>query len=112
MAGKNTAVFGIYPTYADVEEGVEALKAAGFRNTDISVLFSENEEQRTLPMRRTPRHRRAPRPARARALWWVELWDGWSAWAPWLFQASDLSSQQVRSWPLSQARAWAEQSAA
>lgn len=42
MAGKNTAVFGIYPTYADVEEGVEALKAAGFRNTDISVLFSEN----------------------------------------------------------------------
>jgi hypothetical protein len=42
MAGKNTAVFGIYPTYADVEHGVEALKAAGFRNTDISVLFPEN----------------------------------------------------------------------
>lgn len=42
MAGKNTAVFGIYPTYADVEEGVEALKAAGFRNTDISVLMPEN----------------------------------------------------------------------
>jgi hypothetical protein len=42
MAGKNTAVFGIYPTYADVEEGVEALKAAGFRNTDISILMPEN----------------------------------------------------------------------
>ena len=42
MAGKNTAVFGIYPTYADVEDGVEALKAAGFRNTDISVLMPEN----------------------------------------------------------------------
>jgi hypothetical protein len=28
---ENTAVFGIYPTYADVEEGVEALKEAGFR---------------------------------------------------------------------------------
>src|SRR6516162_3006760 len=42
MAGKNTAVFGIYPTYADVEEGVEALKAAGFRNTDISILLPEN----------------------------------------------------------------------
>ena len=42
MAGKNTAVFGIYPTYASVETGVDALKQAGFRNTDISVLFPEN----------------------------------------------------------------------
>jgi len=42
MAGKNTAVFGIYPEYASVENGVDALKAAGFRNTDISVLFPEN----------------------------------------------------------------------
>jgi Protein of unknown function (DUF3341) len=42
MAGKNTAVFGIYPTYASVESGVDALKQAGFRNTDISVLFPEN----------------------------------------------------------------------
>jgi Protein of unknown function (DUF3341) len=42
MAGKNTAVFGIYPTYASVERGVDALKAAAFRNTDISVLFPEN----------------------------------------------------------------------
>ena len=42
MAGKNTAVFGIFPTYATVESGVDALKAAGFRNTDISVLFPEN----------------------------------------------------------------------
>jgi hypothetical protein len=42
MAGKNTAVFGIYSDYAGVENGVDALKAAGFRNTDISVLFPEN----------------------------------------------------------------------
>jgi hypothetical protein len=42
MAGKNTAIFGIYPAYTNVEAGVEALKAAGFRNTDISVLFPEN----------------------------------------------------------------------
>jgi hypothetical protein len=42
MAGKNTSVFGIYSTYSDVENGVDALKAAGFRNTDISVLFPEN----------------------------------------------------------------------
>ena len=42
MAGKNTAVFGIYPTYTSVEVAVDTLKAAGFRNTDISVLFPEN----------------------------------------------------------------------
>jgi hypothetical protein len=42
MAGKNTAVFGIYPSYSAVESGVDALKAAGFRNTDISVLMPEN----------------------------------------------------------------------
>lgn len=39
---KNTAVFGIYPTYASVEAGVETLKKDGFRNTDISVLFPDN----------------------------------------------------------------------
>jgi hypothetical protein len=42
MAGKNTAVFGIYPNYAGVETGVDSLREAGFRNTDISVLFPEN----------------------------------------------------------------------
>jgi hypothetical protein len=42
MAGTNTAVFGIYRNYAGVEQGVDALKVGGFRNTDISVLFPEN----------------------------------------------------------------------
>ena len=43
MAGKNTAVFGIYPNRTVVDSAVDSLKAAGFRNTDISVLFPENE---------------------------------------------------------------------
>ena len=38
----NTAVFGIYPDRLSTENGVAALKEAGFRNTDISVLFPEN----------------------------------------------------------------------
>jgi hypothetical protein len=42
MAGKNTAAFGIYTTQASVENAVDELKAAGYRNTDISVLFPEN----------------------------------------------------------------------
>jgi len=43
MAGKNTAVFGIYPTQVGVETAVDTLQAAGFRYTDVSVLFPENE---------------------------------------------------------------------
>ena len=42
MAGKKTAAFGIYTTRAAVENAVDALKAGGYRNTDISVLFPEN----------------------------------------------------------------------
>jgi hypothetical protein len=42
MSGKNTAVFGIYPSYANVESGVDGLRAAGFSNQDISVLFPES----------------------------------------------------------------------
>src|SRR3954454_22365469 len=43
MAGKNTAAFGIYATRLGVENAVDTLKAAGYRNTDISVLFPYNE---------------------------------------------------------------------
>jgi hypothetical protein len=42
MNGKNTAVFGIFSDRASVESAIDALKAAGYRNTDISVMFSEN----------------------------------------------------------------------
>ena len=42
MAGKNTAVFGIYATRAAVERAVDALKVDGFSHTDISVLFPES----------------------------------------------------------------------
>ena len=42
MAGKNTAVFGIYTNNAALEEGINSLRAANFRPEDISVLFPEN----------------------------------------------------------------------
>lgn len=41
MAGKNTAVFGIYPSYESVENAVDTLRSSGFRNEDISALFPE-----------------------------------------------------------------------
>jgi hypothetical protein len=42
MAGKNTAVFGIYSSRNQVENAVDQLKLEGYRNTDISVLFPDN----------------------------------------------------------------------
>jgi len=41
-AGKNTAVFAIFDSYAEVESAVDALRLANFRSTDISVLFPDN----------------------------------------------------------------------
>jgi hypothetical protein len=43
MPVKNIAVFGIYADQLTAEDAVETLKDAGFRNTDISVLFPENQ---------------------------------------------------------------------
>jgi len=43
MATKNIAVFGLYSNRLEVEEAVDKLRVAGFRNTDISVLLPENE---------------------------------------------------------------------
>jgi len=48
MAGKNTSVFGIYLTYEGAEDGVDALKEAGFRSTDISLLLPENVGNKDL----------------------------------------------------------------
>jgi len=42
MAGKNTAVFGIYRDRSHTEQAVDALRSAGFRNSDVSVLLPDN----------------------------------------------------------------------
>src|SRR5580692_5253101 len=43
MAGKKTAVFGIYQNAKQAERTVDDLLAAGFSNDDISVLLPDNE---------------------------------------------------------------------
>jgi hypothetical protein len=48
MAGKNTAVFGLYASRTSIEEAVDHLRAAGFRNTDVSVLVPENAGTKDL----------------------------------------------------------------
>ena len=42
MAGRNTAVFGIYPTAEQAERAVDTIIAAGFRTDDISALLPDN----------------------------------------------------------------------
>ena len=43
MAGKKTAVFGIYHTRNQAEQSVDRLLASGYTNDDISVLLPDNE---------------------------------------------------------------------
>jgi len=57
MAGKNTAAFGIFSDRTATENAVDALKTAGFRNTDISVLFPENVGNKDLAHEK---HTKAP----------------------------------------------------
>jgi Protein of unknown function (DUF3341) len=45
---KNIAVFGIYTSEAHAAEGVDQLRLAGFQNTEVSVLFSENAGNKDL----------------------------------------------------------------
>lgn len=42
MAGKNTAVYGIFRDRTHVEQGVDALLQAGYRSEDVSVLLPDN----------------------------------------------------------------------
>jgi hypothetical protein len=57
MAGKNTAVFGIYRDRISLEYAVDTLRSEGFRNTDISVLLPENLGNKDL---KTEKETKAP----------------------------------------------------
>lgn len=46
MAGKNTAVFGIFDTAAHAEKGVDRLIAAGFASGDVSVLLPDSNSSK------------------------------------------------------------------
>ncbi len=46
MAGKKTAVFGIYSSVAQAERAVDALVLERFSNSDVSVLLPDNQSTR------------------------------------------------------------------
>src|SRR5215472_10530244 len=78
MAGKNTAAFRIYRNRVSVESAVDALRVAGYRNTDISVLFPENRGTKDFAHEK---HTKAPEGATAGAGMGVVLGGalGWLA---------------------------------
>jgi hypothetical protein len=45
---KNIAVFGIYASELNAGEAVDHLRQAGFRNTDVSILYSDNVGNKDL----------------------------------------------------------------
>jgi hypothetical protein len=48
MAGKNTAVFGIFTSRTQAERAVDELIAAGFRSSDISILAPDQQATKEL----------------------------------------------------------------
>ena len=64
MAGKNTAVFGIFRDRLQVERAVEEFKRHGFRHNDISVLFPQSDSTKEFAHEK---HTKAPEGAAAGA---------------------------------------------
>jgi len=98
MAGKNTTVFGIYAFIVTVENGVDALQRAGFRNTDISVVLPENAGTKDFAHQKGTK---APEGATAGAGTGAVLGGAlgwWPALALSLSLASDPLSPPVQSW--------------
>jgi hypothetical protein len=52
MAGKNTAVFGIFRDQEGAELAVDSLLSAGFRNEDLSVLMQDNVGTKDFALRK------------------------------------------------------------
>ena len=46
MAGKNTAAFGIFPSYNAADAAVDRLHAAGFSRDDVSVLMADKQSSK------------------------------------------------------------------
>jgi hypothetical protein len=57
MAGKKTAVFGIYPTIGHAERAVDSLVGHGFSNSDVSVLLPDNQSSKEFAHEK---HTKAP----------------------------------------------------
>ena len=53
MSHKNKVVYGIFSSRADVENTVSILRQHHFRNTDVSILFSETSSSKDFGLEKT-----------------------------------------------------------
>ena len=51
--GKNTSVFGIFPSRSRLETSIDALRNSGFRALDISVLLPENSGNKDIAVEKS-----------------------------------------------------------
>ena len=98
----NIAVFGVYRDSVGLSGGLEAFRAAGFRNTDISVLLPENAGTKDFVHQKDTK---APEGATAGVTTGAVLAAssvGWRASEHWRSQESGRSSPRAPSlhcWP-------------
>jgi hypothetical protein len=70
MSKKNMAVFGLFSDRESVEDAMRTLCSAGFRDTDISVLFQANQGTKDLGIEK---HTKAPEGAAAGGFFGIVL---------------------------------------
>jgi hypothetical protein len=98
MAGKKTAVFGIYSTIGQAERAVDSLVAHGFSSGDVSVLLPDNQSAKDFAHEK---HTKAPEGTTTGVTAGGAIggrWDCWRVSARWQFPASGRSSRRGRSW--------------
>jgi hypothetical protein len=103
------AVFGIAKSESQAIIIADNLRAAGFTQNDVSVLFPDKQGTKDFAHEQ---HTKAPegrRLAQAVAQSWAERWAGWLVSGRWRFQGSEPLSQQVLSWQPWQAQLAAQQ---
>jgi len=89
--------YAVFPDRGNFEAALEALRAAGFRNSDISAILPERDRTtKDLAHEINSRRLKARSPAQEQARRSVVFLDGSSGSVLWRFRASVRSSRQGR----------------
>ena len=109
MAGKNTAVFGIYQTQIKLNVSSTVSWRTGSPVTTFRSCYPITRVRRTLPTRRTQRPPRERPPVSRRGAPLAERWVCWRELGRLRFRGLALLSQLARSWVRSRDSEWEAQ---
>ena len=112
MAGKNTAVFGIFRNVEQAERAVDTLIAEGFSDAYVSVLMPDRESSRAFAHEK---HTKAPEGATTGVAAGGAIGVPWACWQElvrWRYLGWGRSSRRDRLWVRLRASPRAVQSAA